>query len=91
MPARSGLPRTLTEEELRRIGHLLFGREWIGPLARALGVRTAQVIGWQNKGQGLPDEFHDALTDLVFRRLAELQDWHRRLFRQAQFDGHDVP
>lgn len=73
----------MTPDDLRRIGKLLFGKDWMPPLARALGVPHSTMKGWQNRRSGLPAHVHDALTDLVFARLCELRDIHQELLRRG--------
>lgn len=64
----------MTPELLAEIGALLYGRQWIFPLARDLGdgynVRT--VERWAAGQRPIPDDVKDELRELFEERLGQL-------------------
>lgn len=60
------------------IGEALYGRDWVTPLARAVGVSRRTMQYWR-AGRGAPDEARSARMIALLRerqvRIARLLSW----------------
>jgi transposase-like protein len=61
-----------------QVGSLLFGDQWIIPMARALGVNRRTIYKWKVQAQ-VPDPVADKLQAIVAERRAALKPFERDL------------
>jgi len=63
-----------------QVGTLLFGDQWIIPMARALGVNRRTIYKWKVQAT-VPDPVADKLQALVAQRRQALKPFERDLKR----------
>lgn len=57
-------------EELKRTGMLLYGVNWVRPLAQALEVHRNTVLSWNKKG--MPEKYEDAVYIIKAKHVKKL-------------------
>jgi hypothetical protein len=70
---------TISEKDLRRIGNALFGKIWVGPMARDLKVSPQYIRMMASGKRPITRETTARLEALCRKRFTAIDRWHERL------------
>lgn len=69
----------MTDPQLETIGRALYGAQWQGDLARALGVSDRTIRRWFSGASPIPAGAVGDMRRLCLERSAELADLAKRI------------
>jgi len=65
---------TLTPDEFKAAGLLLYGTQWAQPMAGALGIEPGRIAGWLLGRREIPNEMWLKVHALIVARVRALVD-----------------
>lgn len=65
----------MTPEQLRAMGEMLYGRDWITPLANALDINVRNVERWSSGARPIPDSILPKFAKLCRTKSHDLADY----------------